>query len=660
MGLTIYNTISRSKEPFVPTIEGEVKMYCCGVTVYDYCHLGHARSYIVWDTIRRYLRWCGYSVTYIQNFTDIDDKILNRAKETDSTMAAVADRFVEAYFEDIRQLNVLDADDFPRVTGHIPEIIQLISDLESRGFAYAVEGDVYFRVRKFSEYGKLSGRKLDDMMAGASGRVEVEDAEDTKKEDPFDFALWKGAKEGEPSWDSPWGKGRPGWHIECSAMIRSKLGETIDIHGGGSDLTFPHHENEIAQSECAHDRPLAKYWLHNGMVTVDGTKMSKSLGNFVTIRELLTGTADNNESRSEGMRKLLAEPLDPLVIRLFVQTVQYRMPMDFSPQAIESAQNSWQTIKEALAFGYEYGDRLNWTTIEAISPEELSAAEAAIVPSEPISPKVADLPTIESPATAAEAEVKIPSFIPEGEATNIVLPFFQLPSILKQFYRDNRLLVIIAIALFFTQFPIRLINSIVLNFERIPLIPSIMRLVGLFATIMYIFNLDFRQKSNEVLGGIRRSVLSTFSGSKKADKNKDVTAEADVKDIKERFKLAMHDDFNFPRGLAILFELAKDLQKERNILIHSGSTTANPGILKYQWETLVELADVFGLKFDNTAKTNPTNGLTDAEITTLIAERATARQDKNYAESDRIRDELKNSGIALIDRPDGTTGWQRS
>jgi len=348
MTLTIYNTLTRRQEPLETVEPGKVKMYCCGVTVYDYCHLGHARSYIVWDTIRRYLIWRGFGVKYIQNFTDIDDKILNRAKEQGLTMAEVSNRFIDAYFADIRRLNVLDADEYPRVTEHIPEIHQLIQILEEKGLAYAVGGDVYYRVERFPSYGKLSGRELEQMQAGASGRVDAEDSE-PKKQHPFDFALWKAAKPGEPAWDSPWGAGRPGWHIECSAMIRSKLGATIDIHGGGGDLIFPHHENEIAQSEAAMNQPLARYWTHNGMVMVNGQKMSKSLGNFITIRELLDGVGSWKE-----------DPVNPMAVRLFVLQAHYRKPLDFTEEAIATAENSWKTLKEGLLFGYQYGEKLGW------------------------------------------------------------------------------------------------------------------------------------------------------------------------------------------------------------------------------------------------------------------------------------------------------------
>jgi cysteinyl-tRNA synthetase len=345
MTLEFYNTLTRRKDPFTPLEPGKVSMYCCGVTVYDYCHLGHARSYIVWDTVRRYLIWRGYQVQYVQNFTDIDDKILNRAKAEGSTMTEVANRNIATYFEDIRRLNVLDAVEYPRATEHIAEMLQLIKALIESDQAYPAGGDVYYRVQRFPTYGQLSGRRLDQMQAGASGRVDPEDPEGKVKQYPFDFALWKAAKPGEPAWDSPWGAGRPGWHIECSAMIRACLGDTIDIHTGGGDLVFPHHENEIAQSEATTHRPLANYWLHNGMVNVGGEKMSKSLGNFTTIRQLLD--APNAP--------------DPMAVRLFVLQAHYRKPIDFTDASIASAQNSWETLKEGLLFGYKFGAELGWT-----------------------------------------------------------------------------------------------------------------------------------------------------------------------------------------------------------------------------------------------------------------------------------------------------------
>lgn len=472
MALVVYNTLTRRKEPFEPIESGHVKMYCCGVTVYDFCHLGHARSYIAWDTVRRYLIWRGYTVRYVQNFTDIDDKILRRAKEEGSSMQAVAERNIQFYFEDMRRLNILDADAYPRATNTIDGIQRLIHELEQKKFAYAAGGDVYYAVQQDRDYGKLSGRKLEDMQAGASGRV---DDEEPKKRYPFDFALWKGAKPGEPAWDSPWGKGRPGWHIECSAMVREFLGDTIDIHVGGSDLTFPHHENEIAQSEAATGQTLANYWLHNGMVNVDGEKMSKSLGNFTTVRDLLD-----------------KKGIDPMVIRFFVLQASYRKPIDFTGDAIAAAENGWNTLKDGLLFGFKLD------------------------------------------ATAD--------------------------------------------------------------------------------------------------GAIERSASTV-----------------------QEFQTAMDDDFNTSGALAALFPIAKELQRQGNILVHEGKTETSPDILLVQWKTLVELAKVLGLEATPEATTS--GGLSDDEIESLIAQRKAAKQAKNFAEADRIRSDLQAQGVTLIDKPGGETIW---
>ncbi len=485
MTLSVYNTLTRRQEPFEPLEPPKVRMYCCGVTVYDYCHLGHARSYIVWDTIRRYLVWRGYEVRYVQNFTDIDDKILNRARQEGSTMQEVADRYTQAYFEDMARLNILEADEYPRATHSLDGIKRLIHELEHRGYAYAAGGDVYYKVRQFQDYGQLSGRKLEEMKAGASGRVE-DDPDGQKKEDPFDFALWKQAKPGEPAWESPWGPGRPGWHIECSAMVRDRLGDTIDIHAGGADLVFPHHENEIAQSQAVTGKPLAKYWMHNGFVTVNGEKMSKSLGNFTTIRQLL----------DEGN-------VAPMVVRLFVLQAQYRKPIDFTDEAIASATQGWNTLKEALLFSDQYGENLGWDKIE--------------VSAEPL-----------------------PEFV-------------------------------------------------------------------------------------------------------------------------ERFQAAMDDDFNTPSALAVLFEIAKEIRRDRNLLVHEGKTDTDPELLKQRWRTLVTLANVLGLEADADLETTAaqSNGLSDAEIEALIEQRTAARKAKNFAEGDRIRDQLQAQGITLIDKPGGVTQWHR-
>ncbi len=486
MTLNLYNTLTRRKEPFEPLETGKVRMYCCGITVYDYCHLGHARTCIVWDTARRYLQWRGYDVQYVQNFTDIDDKILNRARQEGTSMEEVSERFIQTYFEDMERLNVKKADAYPRATHTLDGIKRLIHDLEQKNYAYPAAGDVYYAVRQFSEYGKLSGRKLEDMLAGASGRVEVQE-EESKKKDPSDFALWKAAKPGEPAWESPWGEGRPGWHIECSAMIREQLGETIDIHTGGADLIFPHHENEIAQSEAVTGQPLARYWLHTAMVKVEGEKMAKSLGNFITIRDLLD------------------RPVDSMAVRLFVLMAQYRKPIDFSDDAIESATNGWNTLKDGLLFGIQYGKELGWT------PEAVRA---------------------------------------NGD---------------------------------------------------LPLQPALV----------------------------------------------------------ERFNLAVDDDLNFAGGLAVLFEVAKDLRREGNLLVHEGKTETSPQELQVVWRTLVTLAEVLGLAAQPEVQEESADGLSDAEIEALIQQRADARKAKNFAEGDRIRNELQAKGITLIDKPGGVTIWHR-
>ena len=473
MTLNLYNTLTRKKEAFQTIEENKVRMYCCGITVYDYCHLGHARTCLVWDVVRRYLEWCGYKVNYIQNFTDIDDKILNRAKQEGTSMEAVAEKYIAAYFEDMEKLGVGKADAYPRATHTLDGIKRLVYELEQKGYAYPAQGDVYYAVQKFPEYGKLSGRKLEDMQAGASGRVE----EENKKQYPFDFALWKAAKEGEPAWESPWGNGRPGWHIECSAMVRERLGETIDIHVGGGDLTFPHHENEIAQSEAVTGKPLANYWLHNGMIIVEGKKMSKSLGNFITIRELL-------------------DKYEPMAVRLFILQTQYRKPVDFTEEALNTATKSWSTLQEGLLFGDRYGKQLGFKSDRSVDEE--------------------------------------------------------------------------------------LVN---------------------------------------------------------------------------KFKSAVDDDFNFAGGLAVLFEIAKNLSKEANIIVHEGENKTPNQELAQQWQTLTELAAILG--FEVQPETENTDGLSDEEIDTLVQQRIEARQNKDYAEGDRIRDELQARGITLIDKPGGVTIWNR-
>ena len=326
--MKVFNTMSRTKEEFVPVDKNEVKIYACGPTVYNYIHIGNARPLCVFDVLRRYLEYRGYNVKFVQNFTDIDDKIIKRANEEGKTFEEISEKYIKEFWTDAHGLNFKDATVHPKATENIDEIIDIIKSLEEKGYAYAVNGDVYFRTLKFKEYGKLSHQPIEDLESGA--RIAVGEV----KEDPLDFALWKGAKEGEPYWESPWGKGRPGWHIECSAMNRKYLGNTIDIHCGGQDLVFPHHENEIAQSECANGCTFSKYWMHNGYINVDNVKMSKSLGNFKTVREI-------------------AEVYGYEVIRYFLISSHYRSPINYSLEIIEQCKSALErlyTCRESLDF----------------------------------------------------------------------------------------------------------------------------------------------------------------------------------------------------------------------------------------------------------------------------------------------------------------------
>ena len=322
--MRVYNTMSKKKEELVPLQQGRIGMYACGVTVYDLCHIGHARSAVVFDVIYRYLRYRGYEVTYVRNFTDVDDKIINRAQEEGVGFEEIATRYIEEFYTDMGALGLQEPTIEPKATEHIPEMIELVQQLIEKGHAYQVGGDVYYAVESFPEYGKLSKRSLDEMQAGA--RVEV----DEKKRNPLDFALWKAVKPGEPSWASPWGEGRPGWHIECSAMSQKYLGDTLDIHGGGKDLIFPHHENEIAQAEGATGSPFVRFWLHNGFVNIEKEKMSKSLGNFLTIKEIL-------------------KKHHPEVVRLFLLSRHYRSPIDYSTQGMEEARGNLERFYQTLA-----------------------------------------------------------------------------------------------------------------------------------------------------------------------------------------------------------------------------------------------------------------------------------------------------------------------
>ncbi|MDF2714978.1 MAG: cysteinyl-tRNA synthetase [Paenibacillus sp.] len=324
MSLKVYNTMSRTKETFVPITPGEIQMYVCGPTVYDYIHIGNARPAIFFDVVRRYLEMSGYNVNYVVNFTDVDDRLIGKSEKTGESVPEIAEKFIAAYHEDIEALGIRKANVNPRVTENIPEIVALIQDLVDKGFAYESGGDVYFRTEKFEEYGKLSHQNLQELQFGI--RVEVGE----RKENPQDFVLWKGAKPGEIHWPSPWGEGRPGWHIECSAMARKYLGDTIDIHGGGHDLQFPHHECEIAQSESASGKPLANYWMHNGYIHINNEKMSKSLGNGINVKELV-------------------KRVKPQALRFLFLSTHYRNPLNFSEEGLEQAGNGLERIENGIA-----------------------------------------------------------------------------------------------------------------------------------------------------------------------------------------------------------------------------------------------------------------------------------------------------------------------
>jgi len=455
--LTVYNSLTRAKETFVPIHPGEVRMYVCGMTVYDFCHLGHARVLVVFDMIARWLRACGYAVTYVRNVTDIDDKIIKRASENGEAYTALTQRFIVAMREDAAALGVLPPDHEPRATEYVGRMLDMIERLIERDHAYAAaNGDVYYAVQSFPGYGRLSGKSLEDLRAGE--RVEV----DPHKRDPMDFVLWKAAKPGEPAWPSPWGAGRPGWHIECSAMGSDLLGAHFDIHGGGQDLQFPHHENEIAQSEGAHDCKFVNYWLHNGFVRVDDEKMSKSLGNFFTIREIL--------------RKY-----DPEVLRFFILRAHYRSPLNYSDQHLDDAKAALTRLYTAL--------------------RGIAAAPIAIDWS-------------------------------QGQA--------------------------------------------------------------------------------------------------------------------QRFRAAMDDDFNTPEALAVLFELAAEVNRTGSLPL-ANLLRGLAGLLGL----LTRDAEVF-LK----AGVGELAGYDEARIEGLLAERLAARQTRDFARSDAIRDELKAAGILLEDGPQSTT-WRR-
>ena len=356
MAIKVYNTLTKQKEEFIPKVPGKASMYVCGVTPYNHPHIGNARPFVTWDVIRRFLEHEGYDVMHVQNFTDVDDKIINSANKEGVQWFDICNRYIDSYFEVMDKLNVRRAHVYPRVSEHMDDIIKTVQTLIDNGYGYVIDGDVYYSVEKFERYGELSGRKLEDMMAGA--RIDIDD----RKHNPMDFALWKSAKPGEPYWESPWGQGRPGWHIECSAMNRRFLGNTIDIHCGGQDLIFPHHENEIAQSECCNDAPFANYWMHNGYINVDNVKMSKSLGNFFTVRDVA--------------EKYGYEPIRYLMI-----SSHYRSPINYSTDIIEQCKAALQrlyTCRDALDFAAENAHSL--TTPEDFDlKKKLDAHRAAFI-----------------------------------------------------------------------------------------------------------------------------------------------------------------------------------------------------------------------------------------------------------------------------------------
>ncbi len=488
--LRIYNTLTRSKENFVPLEPGKVRMYVCGMTVYDFCHIGHARVLVVFDAVQRWLRASGYRLTYVRNITDIDDKIISRARETGQTIGELTQRFIDSMHEDERALGVESPDQEPRATRYVAQMLGLIERLEDNGYAYrAADGDVNYAVRQFQNYGRLSGKTLDDLRSG--DRVAVTDA----KRDPLDFVLWKSAKEEEPEeakWESPFGSGRPGWHIECSAMSNALLGDTLDIHGGGADLQFPHHENEIAQSEGAlfhgRDGQFVRYWMHNGFVRVDDEKMSKSLGNFFTIREVLRA-------------------FDPEVVRLFILRAHYRSPLNYSDAHLDDARQALLRLYTALSDDFAPDPGAGAPDFGAADPGRSDGSGPGV-----------------------------------DEAS---APFVA------------------------------------------------------------------------------------------------------------RFRAAMEDDFNTPEALAVLFDLATELNRTRAGALE-GTLRALAGVLGLLCKPPAE-ARRSGLLGSDAAGAP---GLDDAAIEAAIAARAHAKKERNWAEADRIRDELTASNIVLEDSPGGTT-WRR-
>ncbi|MFH0703094.1 MAG: cysteine--tRNA ligase [bacterium] len=496
--MKIYNTLYQGLKEFIPLEEKKVKIYVCGPTVYDYPHLGHARCYIIWDVAVRYLKFKGYDVKYVRNITDIDDKIINKAKETNSSPKQIAQKYYKEFEKTMDELNVAKPDIEPKATENIQEMIEIIKILIEKGFAYVSDGDVYFRVNKYRKYGMLSKQNIDELKAG------IRIAMSEKKEDPLDFTLWKETKsDDEISWDSPWGKGRPGWHIECSAMIKKYLGENIDIHAGGQDLIFPHHENEKAESEAAFGTEFVKYWMHNGFVLINEEKMSKSLGNFVTIKDVL-------------------DKYDANTIRFFILTSHYRMPIEFSDEGLKSAKAGVKRLKNTI------------DDIRVTLPENM----------------------------LQEAHNLLNIMIDEIAKTEH-FPFHQID------------------------------------------------------TMHYLEKIVNEEYANDLIRMIKRFIND------------------------------MDDDFNTPRALASLFELANCAQRSRELDHIEGSAFCVVLLLK--------LSGILG--FDLSRVEMPDNILVSQLMDIILSVRGIARDQKNWEIADKIRDELKKTGVTLKDHKNGTTSW---